>query len=1262
MSRPTPPHLLVLVVAACLVAAGAYAKDAEVKRKRDEERSKEVVYAEFDDRLEADILNALCVPEGGEGPEKDGKKIPLPLFCGTMSDNFTDYAQIAQEAQLSIKMPSKVPGEPDTGAGWYPKNYVVGDWEKCPKRDPKENPEFCTLNDLVVIPTSVFANGERWNDKVLGRPNPYNRFGDSFIGQIFKESELGDEDFAPGISLTTESCEQRCREGYQCMPSLELALASQGQLGRCEPCERGTLCPSGTLHDGGLALGSSRLNQCPPGFFCPNSTTAFVCPAGYFCPLGSHKPFSCDGMAVGDNVKLEGNYCPRASSTPFGLCPKGWYCPDSSEAVQCPEGHYCEKQSREPRECPPLTNCPAGSSRHDISWYLLIGLGVLFGGFLIFLLVLLVWIRISQRRVLREARKAEKQSTLLRAIGVKLGLTAEQMSYASHLKGFSSNVRLVDIVVDGFSIALRSRGKTKLILRDVCVAFRASTLNIILGSSGAGKTTFLKALVGKFSGNSFPQGEIRFEFKNHPVTVDLIRGTERRGCACSRSITKLRARETAVRLGVGYVAQDNVVHEILTVHENIAYSARMRLGASLSAKTKQEIIQDTITVLGLNHIQNAKVGNPLSPAGSISGGEARRVSIGLELVACPSLLILDEPTSGLDAVAANEVMSSLNKMSDLGVTVVASLHQPRYSTFLLFDSLHLFMRGGYVVYSGPTAGALPYFTKIGFKLHQNENPADFMLDVIAGLIDLPGNDNFKPMDLVAMWEEAGGKCNTSRSARQKEGKMRSNFDFGGAEGGEGKSWVSQDDSMVSQRSMGFAEMEALDSLEDSEASRTYECADPLSAERTVPSGVKGVRRSASVVPTPRWLGTLGEQFDQLDTKRDGYVDNENMMEFLKSIGHECSVEEAEQLVGHFDVDGDGRIERKDFMMKWTKNYWTREFSTALLGLFPKNGEAEADHVEVNIGMASSRSVEMGRLRSSASSGALSTRRTSSIREMLTARKKQKLALRSSAGFFRQCGYLLQREPLKMMRTLELRVLDFGSMVVIAVCYAFINRSIVDNNLEAVKQANTVAMMFVGVLSSLWATLFISREMPMVQREASEGVSVTAIYAVLNLYNTAVDILIRSLAYSLPFFYITGYNQTYAEFLLITFGTAWSCAGIGMLMASLVEQRSAIVLSVSITFMFGAVLNGVRPSIKELKEAANPLMYWMVFPSYNRWATEALTTQEEMANPVYNLEEKVEMNLFAYHKDNLVFAVLFLYLSGAILRLFSFAFFYKKALE
>merc|ERR1712188_99387 len=202
----------------------------------------------------------------------------------------------------------------------------------------------------------------------------------------------------------------------------------------------------------------------------------------------------------------------------------------------------------------------------------------------------------------------------------------------------------------------------------------------------------------------------------------------------------------------------------------------------------------------------------------------------------------------------------------------------------------------------------------------------------------------------------------------------------------------------------------------------------------------------------------------------------------------------------------------------------------------------------------------------------------------------------------------------------------------------------------------------GCLSSLWGALFISREMPMVQREASEGVSIFAIFTTLNIYDTAVDLLIRSLAYSLPFFYITGYSMTFLSFFVVCFGTAWSCSAIGMLLACVTDARSAIVLSVAITFLFGAVLNGVRPSIKELQEANNPLLYWMVFPSYNRWATEALTLQEEMANPSYNLGEKIELNMFAYDKNNWLYAVLFLYISGILLRMVSFAFFYKKALE
>ena len=156
---------------------------------------------------------------------------------------------------------------------------------------------------------------------------------------------------------------------------------------------------------------------------------------------------------------------------------------------------------------------------------------------------------------------------------------------------------------------------------------------------------------------------------------------------------------------------------------------------------------------------------------------------------------------------------------------------------------------------------------------------------------------------------------------------------------------------------------------------------------------------------------------------------------------------------------------------------------------------------------------------------------------------------------------------------------------------------------------------------------------------------------------------RCLAYSLPFFYISGYNQTFADFLLIAFGTAWSCSGLGMIMSCVTNPRSAVVLSVAITFLFGAVLNGVRPSIKELQDASNPILYWMVLPSYNRWATEALTLQEEMANPSYFIGEKVEMDVvYAFRTRNWLPAVLFLYLSGIVERMVCFLFLYKKALE
>jgi ABC-type multidrug transport system ATPase subunit len=1232
----------------------------------------EVVYPEFDEMLQTDILNKLCVDhDEPTGNNRQAKR--FPIFCKTLSDNFTG---LAQPATLFVNISGDGDDEEDKIFQWYP----TPEDEACRSVPANQTTiEFCTLEDLVVIPTSSFQNAsssssgddsdQQQDPKALETnrtPMPSMEVASSFIQKVLGDS--GGSPFQQGMSLATTSCGSKCNAGYQCTPVLDYALAI-ASLGQCERCDLGSFCPAGTLHDGGLAVGNARLNLCPAGYFCPTPKEAYTCPAGYFCPSGSHKPFSCKDISI-TALELKGNYCPENSGTPFGLCPKGYYCPSPEMALLCPEGYYCKVQSLEPDQCPFLSACPLGSSMPNISWITLISISSLFVGIAIFLLAVALWIRLSQRNTLKEAKESAKHASLLKAIGVKLGLCADQMSYASNLKGFSKNIMLVDILVNHFSVQVRKQGKKKMVLNRVYIKIRASTLNIILGSSGAGKSTFLKALVGKFSSNSWPSGEISFDFKNHPLKVNLV-NKPRNAAWCSGSLTKLRARETAVKLGVGYVAQDNIVHEILTVHENIAYSAKLRLGSDMSTATKNIIIQDTITILGLNHIQNAKVGNPLSASGSISGGEARRVSIGLELVACPNVIILDEPTSGLDAVAANDVMTSLSKMSDLGVTVIASLHQPRYATFLLFDSVHLFMRGGYVVYSGPTTSALDYFTKIGFRLPSKENPADFMLDVISGLIELPGNKDFTPLDLIG-FKDGVNINNTEDLLSSRRVRSSNEFPFGVS---SEEYWPSKDDACLSSRIQPVrCQSEA--TLQQN-LFTTVELRDSVEEEA----------KSLEVMPTPRWLETLGEQFDQLDSKREGFIDNENMLQLLESMGQKCTLEDAKKIVKHFDVDGDGKIERKDFLLRWTKNYWTREFSSALLGgLFPGIGGPnvwENEEVDENSGLVpesncinslatAAATVEMGQLqsqrRAASGGGGVSSRsrrtfsRESSKIEILEIFTSRSVFLRSANSFFCQLLLLLQREPLKMMRTLELRVLDFGSVAIIGVGNGFVKRGGIETDLDSIRASANVALLFVGVLSSLWATVLISKELPMAQREASEGISVSAIFISLNLFNAAVELLIRSLAYGLPFFYITGFNMAFGDFFLILFGSAWCTSGIGMLVSCVAQSRSAVVLSVAVTFLFGAVLNGVVPSLRELKDSSNPLLYWMVLPSYSTWATEALTTREEAANESYQFAEKVQARLYDYDPANWLNAVLFLYLSGMALRAIAFAFFYRRAME
>ena len=130
---------------------------------------------------------------------------------------------------------------------------------------------------------------------------------------------------------------------------------------------------------------------------------------------------------------------------------------------------------------------------------------------------------------------------------------------------------------------------------------------------------------------------------------------------------------------VGFVPQQDILPAKLTVYEAILFAARLRLPESIPVSEQVARVDDVIEKLGLSHVRNVRIGD--GEKRGISGGEMRRVSIGLELVARPDILLLDEPTSGLDSVSASKVARVLHGLAhdpENPTAVIASIHQPRF--------------------------------------------------------------------------------------------------------------------------------------------------------------------------------------------------------------------------------------------------------------------------------------------------------------------------------------------------------------------------------------------------------------------------------------------------------------------------------------------------------------------------------------------------------------------------------------------------------
>ncbi len=201
----------------------------------------------------------------------------------------------------------------------------------------------------------------------------------------------------------------------------------------------------------------------------------------------------------------------------------------------------------------------------------------------------------------------------------------------------------------------------------------------IMGASGAGKSTLLSVLNGT---NRPDIGEVLINKINIHNEADKVKGL------------------------IGYVSQDDLLIEELTVFENLFYNAKLCFG-NLRDEEITIRVENVLHSLGLYDIKDMKVGTPLNK--KISGGQRKRLNISLELIREPSILFLDEPTSGLSSLDSENILDLLNDLKLKGKLIFVVIHQPSSDIFKMFDRLIFLDTGGYMIYYGIPVGSIGYF-------------------------------------------------------------------------------------------------------------------------------------------------------------------------------------------------------------------------------------------------------------------------------------------------------------------------------------------------------------------------------------------------------------------------------------------------------------------------------------------------------------------------------------------------------------------------
>ena len=214
-------------------------------------------------------------------------------------------------------------------------------------------------------------------------------------------------------------------------------------------------------------------------------------------------------------------------------------------------------------------------------------------------------------------------------------------------------------------------------MHDLSFTLHQGELLAIMGGSGTGKTTLLSLLNGSLT----PQ-EGTITINGHSIT------------------------EPEAKALIGFVPQDDLLIEELTVYQNLWFTAKLCFEGMSDAELDRRVMK-TLKDLGLDAAKDLKVGSAINKY--ISGGQRKRLNIALELIREPAVLFLDEPTSGLSSADTEKVINLLKEQTFKGKLIIVNIHQPSSDVYKLFDRLWLLDKGGYPVFDGNPIDAITYF-------------------------------------------------------------------------------------------------------------------------------------------------------------------------------------------------------------------------------------------------------------------------------------------------------------------------------------------------------------------------------------------------------------------------------------------------------------------------------------------------------------------------------------------------------------------------